>query len=197
MLTKSDGTRFPSLDIMFLARIPDYLRCPIENISHIRTDYETLKTDSLEMYKQMKEIERALFAIEGSSISPDPILMRRYTMVQTGYGLLLGLSACFSAILSVFEPADQTMACEVQGQIDLILQFADYVNASRPLGASYMGLPLLTAWAATPMGPRRRHIEEVMNIYLSDFPSISWTAQGRRLQDVFHRVALSRVEVIA
>ena len=180
---------------MSLARIPDYLRCPVQNISQIRNDYEVLKSDSLEMYKRMKEIETALFAIETSSIRPDPILMRQYNMAQTGYGLLLGLSVCFSATLSSFEPANHAMACEVQGQVDLVLQFADYVNASRPLGASYMSLPLLAAWAATPVGPRRRQVEEIMDIYQSDFPSYFWKDQGQRLEDVFKKVALSRVEI--
>lgn len=195
-LTKSDGSRFPSLDVLFLSQIPDYLDRPVENIGHIRTYYSTLKLDTGEMHKRMQEIEEAILALSPGSLGSQALLLRQCHMTQAGYGLLLGLCVLFGSILTAFDPADQVTAFEVTVQVDLVLQFADYVNATRPLGASYMCMPLLAGWAATPAGQKRRQLEAAMERYQTDLPTFLWADQGKRLEEVFSKVAASRNDVI-
>lgn len=191
-LTRPDGTNFPSLELLTLTRFPSFFEHPIRNINHIKIEYGLVQDDTPKMLQKMLELQQVVERFTEDKVPVPAIVIRQLNATQAGYGLMLAMSICFGAMISAYELDERYTEEELDTLIDKVVVFSQVVSTNRPLGSSYMSLPLVAAAAATNDEYKRSKLETIMDDYLSDFPETICRDKGRQLQGLLQRIRLIR-----
>ena len=187
-LTRPDGSNFPSLELLTLTRFPSFFEHPIRNMHHIKIEYALVQEDTPKMLQKMLELQQVVERFTDDRVPVPATVIRQLNATQAGYGLMLAMSICFGAMISAYDLHEQGTEEQLDTLIDKVVVFSQVLSTSRPLGSSYMSLPLLAAAAATNDEHKRAKLESIMDGYLSDFPETICMDKGRQLQALLQRI---------
>ncbi|CAM1501208.1 Fc.00g103700.m01.CDS01 [Cosmosporella sp. VM-42] len=158
-----------SLKLRNIAKIPDFVRKPAENLSEIWPAYYQFLADSKKVRLLVDEIEAECGIPNFPYPGPEMRMHRNY---QTAYGILLSLSLVLNGILQAFNPGNTALMQEAIDVSNDALILANEALKYRPLGAGHVPLCLTTAWAAVQEPLKRVEIEAAIAEYQRD--SIQW-----------------------
>lgn len=151
--------------------------------SETRALYETFKLILIESQTQWTAIEST-----GSNGSFKESLL--YAHYQRSYGFALAVGIILNCVLSAFDIEDSTLQLESTSFAEEVLVLAEQSAPYRPLGASYMVLCLVSAWAGTNDINLRLSIKRMLEDYQSDFPHVDMWASSDRLEWTTQRLRL-------
>lgn len=144
------------------------------------------------MLQKMLELQQVVERFVEDKVPVPAIVIRQLNATQAGYGLMLAMSICFGAMISAYELDEQYAEEQLDTLIDKVVVFSQVVSTNRPLGSSYMSLPLVAAAAATNDEYKRAKLESIMDGYLSDFPETICRDKGRQLQGLLQKIRAIR-----
>ncbi|KAL6859248.1 hypothetical protein J3F83DRAFT_763355 [Trichoderma novae-zelandiae] len=163
----STARRFMSLELKSLVHIPDLIREPFEHQDEIATAYERMR---LELPLLKVGLELADAAASGSQTDATTKVRIQY---QVSYGLLLGCALMFNGYLRAFGADDGDMVEEADMMANEAIKLAHAASQYRPLGASFIPLCLIPAWAASDDMSIQRRVIEALEIYQDDFSPLT------------------------
>ena len=167
-------TPIHSLTLRSLAKIPAFVRHPELHLVELKLAYQRMQADLEKLCLRMTKAT----GLTSSGFIRTPSLpsttMRLYTHYQAAYGLLLALAMIYNGMLRAFDPYDIPLIQESESFSNEIITLAEHVSPYRPLGASYIPLCLVAAWAATDDTSRRAHVEKILAEYQTDFTQMKW-----------------------
>lgn len=122
-------------------------------------------------------------------------LLTRY---RVGYGILLALASTLNGILRAFDPDDMTLVEESVSFSNDIMTIAAHASQYRPLGASYIPLCLIAAWAAIVDPSKQAEVEKMLGEYQTDFVQARWMHGAiwlkNRFESLRRKVSTSHLE---
>lgn len=131
-------------------------------------------------------------------LSPRTPIMGLHTRYQGAYGILLALASTLNGILRAFDPDDMTMVEESASFSIDIMTVAAHASQYRPLGASYVPLCLIAAWAVTEDPPKQAEVEKMLAEYQRDFVEARWMHCAiwlkNRFESLRRKVSTSHLE---
>jgi hypothetical protein len=89
---------------------------------------------------------------------------------QRSYALGLSVSLIINFVAYAIEPDNSDLPLQAEHFINEIISLSDGAEKFRPLGASYMLLCLMLAWAGTEDHSTKHSIEIELEKYIQDFP---------------------------
>lgn len=180
-----DGGPIESLRIQSLAKIPDFLHHPEVYFFEIQATYQLML---VEVPKLRGWLAKTLEQIQTLSLGAKAITF--HTRLQSSYALLITMALLLNGILRAFDPLDISLINEAMHIPSELLEISKDASKFRPLGASYMPLCLMTAWAATPNILDRPAIEEMIEDYSTDFAIASWMVAAVWLENQLNGIRL-------
>jgi hypothetical protein len=158
-----------SLFLRNLIRLPAIVRDPETHLSQA-ISYYLLATRNLKtLQHHINRLSRVLSSKVTTHITNPPLQLRLLVVYQTAYGILLALTILLNAILRAFDDFNPTVIGEASYLPEQVITLAEQVSAYRPLGASYMPLALMVAWAATTIPEQRQKLGMYLVEWQGDF----------------------------
>ncbi|KAM0264950.1 hypothetical protein ACHAQJ_000466 [Trichoderma viride] len=158
-----NAQRMMSLQLRNLAHIPDLIREPIKYINDITTSYQRMRIE-IPLLKGSLQLADAL-----ASESPTDGYTKTRLQYQVLMGLLLGCALLFNGYLRASGADDGYMVDEANTMANDAITLAHNASPYRPLGASFIPLCLIPAWAATDDIGIQQRVIEALKIYQDDF----------------------------
>ncbi|KAK2760762.1 hypothetical protein FQN54_001998 [Arachnomyces sp. PD_36] len=184
-----------------LARLPVIMRrgrntfegdpVRIELRDELRIQYETTKLI-------VEELGQRWGTLGPLDDNPPSIALRLHSHYQRMYALGLLVGIIINCVLSAFDTDNcETLMIDSTYYAAEILALAPEATRYRPIGASYMALCLMGAWAGTDDGDLRTLIEIALNDYRSDFRGgmIPEGHLGNQLEQITDQMRSLTVEV--
>jgi hypothetical protein len=179
-----------------LARVPDIMQ---RGRNAFREGHQSadLQDETRSLYETFKvtltELQMRWAAIETPSANKYSrlALVQLHAHYQRSYALGLAIGIILNCVLSAFDAEDSKLMLESTYFSQEILALAEHAARYRPVGASYMVLCLLAAWAGTTDKPLRSLVERTLDDYHQDFAQLNlenstfeleWMSQHMRLQ---------------
>jgi hypothetical protein len=188
----------PSTALQSLAKVPDFVRDPELHLFEIQSAYQQMRVEAPKMRQRLAQLTEpsSSDAIQPLSL-PTPItgLLIRY---RAAYGILPTLASTFNGILRAFDPDDVDLVKESASYSNDIMTLAADMSQYRPLGASYIPLCLIAAWAATEDPSKQAEVEKMLAEYQADFVEARWMQCAIWLKNKFeilrHKVCTSHLD---
>ncbi|TFB05878.1 hypothetical protein CCMA1212_001536 [Trichoderma ghanense] len=163
----STARNYISLELKSLVHIPDLIREPFEHKDEIVIAYERMRLE-IPLLKRGLGVADAL-ASESQTDATTKIRIQ----YQVSYGLLLGCALMFNGYLRAFGADDGSMVEESDMMANEAIKLAHAASQYRPLGASFIPLCLIPAWAASDDVAIQRRVIEALEIYQDDFSPLT------------------------
>ena len=149
-----------------------------------------MRVDSQKLRRRLaKTTELTSPGVIGTLSSPTHT-MRLHTRYQAAYGILLTLAIIANSILRAFDPYDISLVEESATFFNEIMALAEHASQYRPLGASYIPMCLIAAWAATNDTSRRAEVEKMLAEYQTDMAGARWMDGAIWLENRFEGLRL-------
>ncbi|KAJ5532474.1 hypothetical protein N7494_009026 [Penicillium frequentans] len=168
----------PTTSLFSLAIFPEYIHNPSLHLPAITSAYIQLKSDAHKMHAYQS----------GGFLSSLPIIHQsRY---QAAYTVVSSLALLLNNLLHSFHPFDTLLAKDSALFVQQIIEGADLASRDRPLGAAYVPLCLIVAFAATRDPQQVARVEATLGDYQSDFRTLEWRNCARWLKKLLenHRL---------
>ncbi|KAA8642880.1 uncharacterized protein ATNIH1004_009639 [Aspergillus tanneri] len=164
---------YPSLHLQNFANISTYVREPEFHVFEIESAYKTMLVDLPKLRRLVDKTTGEIAAAEAVGSSPITLL-RLLTRYQAMYGMLLAFAIILNRMLREFDPDDVVILQNSGCLFDQLMSLAHEACRHRPIGASYMPLCLVAAWAASTDASQRVQAEAMIADYQSDFKEVRW-----------------------
>lgn len=188
---RPDGSNFPSLDVMAMTQFPEFFEHPMRNIRQIKIEHDLVQDDTVKMWQTIESVKQRIEALRKANLRVPPSFVRHCNLAQAAYGLLLALHISFGAIIAAYEQNDDHMQEPFESLIEKVLALAEASSPNRPLGTSFISLPLAAASAACKNVQQRDQIDEMIDAQMTDFServSENDAAKLRKLLDKISKV---------
>jgi hypothetical protein len=170
-----------SLNMPNLSKFPDFIRDPESHVFEMQSSYARMLVECAQMKKLLAMFPKPVSPCFSHVIGLQYPTQQLHSRYQVVYGMLLTLAMMLNTILRAFDPDDVILIQEsVTLPVDIIT-LARYAVPYRPLGASYIPLCLVAAWAATDNPLERVEVEVMLAEYQTDFASANWMEMARWL----------------
>lgn len=189
---EDDRGPIASMFLRNLIKIPSIVRQPASHLSQARSSYLLARTDLHTLSQRMSRISKALSTKLTTHISNPPLQLRLLIVYQTAYGILLAITILLNAILRAFDNFNPLIIAESSWLPEQVLTLAEQVSRYRPLGASYMPLPLMMAWAATLIPTQRKKLEVHLLDWQTDFYGADYVAGALWMERMLEAMRLGR-----
>ena len=196
MENKLDGATSIGQMMRCLARLPDLIRRgtiishgegeDLELLGETRTFYQTCKALLGDLRHGFEETQGPV--AYGASQSPATVQAQAYR--QSSYGLGLTIVIIFSCVLSALDIGNTELASERTYFSEEILALVEPAARFRPVGASYMVLCLIVAWAGTTDCSVRSLAEAALGDYQLDLPYGRAISSTLALEETFRHLHL-------
>ena len=127
------------------------------------------------------------------TLTPQITSWKAHNNVLRAYGILLCLAPILSSLLRVFNPNDFQLVSDMSWFATEILAMGEYSLPLRPLGASYMFLPLVSLWAATDEPIIQSKVQQMVSEFEKHFPLTRWMSGAYWLRQKYERLRLELV----
>jgi hypothetical protein len=158
-----NAQKMTSLELKSLAHIPDLIREPIKYMNDISAAYQQMRLE-IPLLKGSMKLADAL-----ASESPTVDFTKIRLQYQVSFGLLLACALMYNGYLCAFGADDGHMVEEAKTMANDAIKLAHNASQYRPLGASFIPLCLIPAWAATDDIEIQQRVIEALKIYQDDF----------------------------
>ncbi|THC92728.1 hypothetical protein EYZ11_007805 [Aspergillus tanneri] len=148
---------YPSLHLQNFANISTYVREPEFHVFEIESAYKTMLVDLPKLRRLVDKTTGEIAAAEAAM-----------------YGMLLAFAIILNRMLREFDPDDVVILQNSGCLFDQLMSLAHEACRHRPIGASYMPLCLVAAWAASTDASQRVQAEAMIADYQSDFKEVRW-----------------------
>lgn len=158
------STKLPTI-----AKFPQWIRYLTPgDLPEIAAAYLRIRNDSQKMREYLDK-----WPASESSLYSSMLVMQR-SRYQAGYATLITLGLMLNTLLRVFQPGNAMLSSEAVFFCDEIVLEAELASCYRPLGAAYIALCLVVAWAVAEDRHQLARIDSVLADYQSDFKEINW-----------------------
>ncbi|KAJ5414734.1 hypothetical protein N7509_001361 [Penicillium cosmopolitanum] len=171
------STKLPTI-----AKFPEWIRnLTPGDLPDIAAAYLRIRNDSQRMREYLDNWPATGFTVTSS------FLVMQRSRYQAGYATLITLGLMLNTLLRVFHPGNPVLSAEAAFFCDEIVLEAELASCYRPLGAAYIALCLVVAWAAAEDIHQLDRIDSILADYQSDFKEISWKDRAIWLRKQFGR----------
>jgi hypothetical protein len=193
------GLVIETLKLRNLAKVPSIMENPELHLDEVRHKYQRMQFESSELLQLLIKISGAVPSSSNCNLSIDISMMRVYSGVQMAYGIILTLAMVFNTLLRALEPDVKSLVQESAAFANQIIILAQHAAQHRPIGASYIPLCLIVAWATMDDTSKRMEVAEMIGEFQPDFPQIRWMERAIFLKVKFEtlraRYAANLVQV--
>ncbi|CAI7643341.1 unnamed protein product [Penicillium glandicola] len=159
-------------ELHHLAMFPKFVQTPEPHLPEIAKTYMQLRLDA----QQIKQyLDQYAGAIPVSFSSSEVV---RHSRIQAAYTMLSTLAVLLNSLLRVFDPWNASLVSEAVFLCDEIATQAELASCYRPVGAGYIPLCLVVAWAASDNLVQLARIERILSEYQSDFADVPWMSRA-------------------
>lgn len=172
MENELDGSTVEGQILQYLAQIPHIMQRGRSSPGEGQVEQLRVETRSLyDLFKVcLNELQIRLDTVD--DFNPNEYSQRVLVAIrahyQRSYCLGLATGIIFNCVLTVFDPENSELAAESTHFVTELVRMAEPAVAFRPLGAMYMILCLLIAWAGTSDLSLRPLIQETLDDCLRD-----------------------------
>ncbi|KAJ9483284.1 hypothetical protein VN97_g10119 [Penicillium thymicola] len=175
-------------ELQHLAMFPKFVQNPEPHLAEIAKMYMQLRLDA----QQIKQhLDQCAAAALGSFSSSE---VARHGRIQAAYAIISTLAVLLNSLLRVFDPWNASLVSEAVFLCDEIAIQAELASCYRPIGAGYIPLCLVVAWAASDNLIQLARIEAILSEYQSDFADVPWMSRAIWLASTLDR---HRIRVIS
>ncbi|KAJ5810781.1 hypothetical protein N7447_010297, partial [Penicillium robsamsonii] len=171
-------------ELHHLAVFPKFVQNPQPHLAEIAKTYMKLRLDAYQIRQQLDQCaEFILVSFSSSQVA-------RHSRIQAAYVMLSTLAVLLNSLLRVYDPWNASLVSEAVFLCDEITIQAELASRYRPIGAGYIPLCLVVAWAASDDPVQLARIEAILCEYQSDFADIPWMGRAVWLQSTLdsHRI---------
>jgi hypothetical protein len=169
------STKLPTI-----AKFPEWIRNLSQgDLPEIAAAYLRIRNDSQRMREYLDN-----WPVSGYTVMSSLVVMQR-SRYQAGYATLITLGLMLNTLLRVFHPDNLMLSAEAAFFCDEIVLEAELASCYRPLGAAYIALCLVVAWAAAEDAYQLDRIDSILADYQSDFKEINWKERAMWLRRQF------------
>ncbi|KAJ5095007.1 hypothetical protein N7532_007298 [Penicillium argentinense] len=163
-----------------IAKFPQWIRnLTSEDIPEIASAYLRIRNDAHQMREYLDQwpvTERCVFS---------SLFVMQRSRYQAGYTILITLGLMLNSLLRAFDPGNDVLLMEATFYCDEIVLEAELASCYRPLGAAYIALCLVVAWAAAEYPQQITRIDTILADYQTDFKEIRWIGRAVWLRKTF------------
>ncbi|KAJ5501874.1 hypothetical protein N7463_004748 [Penicillium fimorum] len=172
-LSTSQDKNRPQLttDLHHLAMFPKFVQNPEPHLAEIAKRYMQLRLDAHKIRQHLDQC--ANFSLVSFSSSE----VATHSRIQAAYAILSTLAVLLNS-LRVFDPWNASLVSEAVFLCDDITIQAELASCYRPVGAGYIPLCLVVAWAASDNPVQLARIEAILREYQSDFADVPWMSRA-------------------
>ncbi|OQE28611.1 hypothetical protein PENSTE_c003G08668 [Penicillium steckii] len=165
-----------------IAKFPQWIRnLTPADLPEIAAAYLRIRSDS---YKMRKYLDN--WPPTGHTFFSSLVVMQR-SRYQAGYTIVITLGLILNTLLRALHPGNTVLSAEASFFCDEIVLEAELASCYRPLGAAYVALCLVVAWAAAEDPHQLARIDSVLADYQSDFKELKWKDRALWLRKTFDR----------
>ncbi|CAG8894969.1 unnamed protein product [Penicillium egyptiacum] len=159
-------------ELQHLAMFPEFVQNPEPHLSEIAKTYMQLRLDAQQVKQHLDQCAEAVLVSFSSSE------VARHCRIQAAYAILSTLAVFLNSLLRVFDPWNASLVSEAVFLCDEITIQAELASCYRPVGAGYIPLCLVVAWAASYNLVQLAKIEAILYEYQSDFADVPWMSRA-------------------
>lgn len=180
MATPNHDIPRSSTKLPTIAKFPQWIRnLTPEDLPEIAAAYLRIRNDSQKMRDYLDQ-----WPATGRTVFSSFVVMQR-SRYQAGYTTLITLGLMLNTLLRIFDPGNTVLSAEAAFFCDEIVLEAELASCYRPLGAAYIALCLVVAWAAAEDLQQLARIDSVLADYQTDFKEIKWKDRAIWLRMTF------------
>ncbi|KEF52560.1 uncharacterized protein A1O9_11403 [Exophiala aquamarina CBS 119918] len=173
-------------------RIPEFLQYNPELLNEIISIHRDVQKTCIKLHAKLIEVKldfRNQVFLEMPKQPRIPISPNRlYAFYQKLYGIFLNIEVMFNGILQAYNPRDATLAARssqiCQEIIDLSLAALDL----RPLGAGWIPICFISAWAATSNEQSKALLEEAWYKCWATYSMLDLPSCGKQSEKLYQRL---------
>ncbi|CAP85504.1 hypothetical protein EN45_059800 [Penicillium chrysogenum] len=159
-------------ELQHLAMFPKFVQNPESHLAEIAKTYMQLRLDAQRVKQHLDQCaETVLVSFSSSEVA-------RHCRIQAAYAMLSTLAVLLNSLLRVFDPWNASLVSEAVFLCDEIATQAELASCYRPVGAGYIPLCLVVAWAASDNLVQLARIEAILSEYQSDFAEVPWMSRA-------------------
>ncbi|KAJ5150408.1 uncharacterized protein N7500_010597 [Penicillium coprophilum] len=177
-------------ELHHLAMFPEFVLNPDLHLAEIAKRYMQLRLDANQVKQYLDQsAEFTLVSFSSSEVA-------RHSRIQAAYAMLCTLAVLLNSLLRVFDPWNASLMSEAAFLCDEITIQAELASCYRPVGAGYIPLCLVVAWAASDNPIQLTRIEGILSEYQSDFADVPWMSRAVWLASTLdhHRIRIISVK---
>ncbi|KAJ6179022.1 hypothetical protein N7519_009483 [Penicillium mononematosum] len=159
-------------ELQHLAMFPKFVQDPEPHLAEIAKTYMQLRLDAQRVKQHLDQCADAVLVSFSSSE------VARHCRIQAAYAMLSTLAVLLNSLLQVFDPWNASLVSEAVFLCDEITTQAELASCYRPVGAGYIPLCLVVAWAASDNLVQLARIEAILSEYQSDFAEVPWMSRA-------------------
>ncbi|CAI7594455.1 unnamed protein product [Penicillium discolor] len=159
-------------ELQHLAMFPKFVQNPEPHLAEIAKTYMQLRLDAQQIKQHLDQCaEAALGSFSSSEVA-------RHCRIQAAYAIISTLAVLLNSLLRVFDPWNASLESEAVFLCEEITIQAELASCYRPIGAGYIPLCLVVAWAASDNLVQLARIEAILSEYQSDFADVPWMSRA-------------------
>lgn len=152
-----------------MIRFSEYSRDPFSHISEMKEMYEKMEAQRPVFQQQLSRFEDGgVGVIPGIDIQRNG-LAKTHLYYQVSLSLVLASSLLLNGLIRAVESDDIDMVEDAKMLCDEVVKVAEGAAIYRPLGASFVPMCLVPAWAANDDPVYKSKVLRVLNEYKDDF----------------------------
>ena len=175
-----------SCNIRSLIRIPDVVRDPVRHMPYVWYAYHISQKDAKQKRKDLAGVEAWYRTTIGTKEAA--VGLRTYGLTQMEWASVLSIATLFAGLAAADEPDNTEVAEQLAWCRREVLDLSKAAAIHRPLGASYMTLNLVIAWATSEDPEEMNEMWETMLDYAGDVPQDDWHQRPGWMRSVFDTV---------
>lgn len=175
------GLNFRSLDMRWLAIIPELIRNPKENCDTIKAYYEIIRTD----YPGVKNFGDTIIA--ANCVGPPTSLPLKFVRAQTHFHgaqcLMITIGIAFNSFMRKHFHSDDLLFTEWYTFCADAIELAERAKHRRPLAAAHIPLCLIAAWLSSQDPIQQMQLELLMDEYKHDYALIDLIRNATQVKE--------------
>ncbi|KAF5570421.1 hypothetical protein FPHYL_1257 [Fusarium phyllophilum] len=176
----NQDSQFRYFQVQRLLRIPRFMNEPLCYVDEIKITYQELQDDHARILHHLESIRKQNTPSENSHCR-----QKLMHSLQVTEAILLTAALALNRILRAAYPDDSVLLLEESTLANELITLSKTAHEHGPLGASYIPLCLVAAWAtAGDLETQKNEIEALLTDYQHDYARIKWMDQAVLLKEL-------------
>ncbi|KAF2096262.1 hypothetical protein NA57DRAFT_67772 [Rhizodiscina lignyota] len=153
------------LAVHSIADMPRFIRDPELHYVDMQYTYQLIQAEYPKLQQRVAKLEDEV----SSTKTPTLPFMKLQHAHQATYGIIMTAALILNGMLRAFEPYNYALVEDSILFTNEVLALAEKAARYRPLGAGYIPLCLMAAWATLDDTSKRAEVEMMLAVYQTDF----------------------------